>query len=99
MPETKNYVFGHTELAEILIRNLDLHEGLWAIYFELGLGGGMVPTTPDGKTVTPAAITFLQKVGIQKFDSPNNLTVDAAQLNPQKTTIGKKKKTSTTDAK
>jgi hypothetical protein len=82
MPETKNYIFNHTELAELLVKKLDLHEGFWGLYFEFGLTGANVPTSPDGKTVMPAAITVVQKVGIQRFDSANSLTVDAAQINP-----------------
>lgn len=82
MPETKNYIFSHIELAELLIKKLDLHEGLWGVYFEFGLQGANVPTTPDMKTLLPAAISFVQRVGIQRFDSPNNLTVDAARVNP-----------------
>lgn len=82
MPETKNYVFNHTELAEILVKKLDVHEGLWGLYFEFGHGGANVPTGPDQKTFLPASITFIQKVGIQRFDTANNLTVDAAQVNP-----------------
>jgi hypothetical protein len=86
MPEIKNYAFAHKELAEILVKNLDIHEGFWGVYFELGLGGANVPTTPDQKILTPAAIALIQKVGIQRFDTENNLTVDAAKVNPAKST-------------
>ena len=82
MPEVKNYTFEHTELAEILIRKLDLHEGFWGVYIEFGLVGANVPSGPDGKTVLPAAIDFVRKIGIQRFDEPNSLTVDASQANP-----------------
>jgi hypothetical protein len=92
MPETKNYLFSHTELAEILVKRMDIHEGLWGIYFEFSLQGANVPTSPDLKTVVPAAINFVQKVGIQRFDAPNNLTVDAAQVNPIKPAASSTKK-------
>lgn len=82
MPEVKNYTFSHIELAEILVKKLDLHEGLWGVYLEFGTGGANVPTSPDGKTLTPAAITFINRIGLQKFDAPSNLTVDAAVVNP-----------------
>lgn len=82
MPEAKNYVFGYTELAEILVKKLELHEGLWGIYVEFNFGGANVPTTPDSKTIAPAAITLIKGIGIQRFDAPNNLTVDAAEVNP-----------------
>jgi hypothetical protein len=84
MPEAKNYIFNYHELAELMIRKLDIHEGLWGVYFEFGLGGANVPTSPDSKTLSPAAITFIKGVGIQRFDVANNLTVDAAEVNPPK---------------
>ena len=84
MPEIKNYTFEHTELAEILIKQLDIHEGLWGVYIEFGFGAANVGNSPDPKTVMPAGLSFVNKIGIQKFDAPNNLTVDAAQVNPAK---------------
>lgn len=90
MPEAKNYLFNHVELAEMMIKKLELHGGLWGIYLEFGLGGANVPMTPDSKTVAPAAITIIKGIGIQRFDAPNNLTVDAAQVNPKSTSAGKR---------
>jgi len=82
MPESKNYVFGYTELAEVLVKKLDLHEGLWGLYIEFNFGAANVPASPDGKILSPAAIAAIKGIGIQKFDTPNNLTVDAAVVNP-----------------
>lgn len=82
MPEAKNYVFGYTELAEILVKKLDIHEGLWGLYIEFNFGAANVNASPDGKGLAPAAIAAIKAVGLQKFDSPNNLTVDAAVVNP-----------------
>jgi hypothetical protein len=84
MPEARNYIFQHTELAEILIKQLDIHEGLWAVYFEFNLMGANLPTPGDNKVFAPAAINFISKVGIQRQDAPSNLTVDAAKVNPRK---------------
>jgi len=86
MPESKNYLFSYTELAEVLVKKLDVHEGFWGVYFEFGLQGANVPTSPDAQTLLPAAITIMKRVGIQRFDTPNNLTVDAALVNPTRAT-------------
>lgn len=92
MPEVKSYVYSHVELAELLVKKLDIHEGFWGVYFELGHGAANMPTGPDLKSsLQPASITIIQKVGIQKFDSPNNLTVDAAVVNPAKPSSGGRK--------
>lgn len=89
MPEVKNYVFSHVELAEILIKKVDIHEGLWGVYFEFGHGATNMATGPDQKTsLQPASITVVQKVGIQRFESANNLTIDAAVVNPPKAQSG-----------
>lgn len=82
MPESKNYVFDYTELAEVLVKKLDIHEGWWGLYFEFNFGAANINASPDGKTLAPAAITAIKAVGIQRFDAPNNLTVDAAVVNP-----------------
>lgn len=83
MPEPKNYVFSHAELAEMMIKKVGIHEGLWGIYLEFTQMGANVPM-PDGKTISPAAVTLIKCIGIQRFDTPNNLTVDAAEVNPEK---------------
>jgi hypothetical protein len=99
MPETKNYVFNHLEIAELLIKKLELHEGFWGVYFEFGLTGANIPTSPDGKSVLPAAIAIIQKMGIQRFDSANSLTVDAGEVNPVVKSSGSKKSHSSRDLK
>ena len=88
MPESKNYVFSYTELAEILVKKLDIHEGLWGLYVEFNFGAANINASPDGKSLAPAAIAAIKSIGIQRFDTPNNLTVDAAVVNPAQATIG-----------
>lgn len=82
MPEPRNYLFSYIELAEMMVKKLDLHEGLWGIYVEFSLGAANVPTSPDGKTLAPAAINAIKGIGLQRFDTANNLTVDASVVNP-----------------
>ncbi len=82
MPEVDRYLFDFKELTEALIKKLDIHEGLWGVSVEFGLAATNLPTSNDGKTIMPAAITIVQKFGIQKFAEANNLTVDAAEVNP-----------------
>ena len=91
MPEPKNFTFSHTELAELLVQKLDIHEGFWGIYLEFGLGAGNVPASSDTSVFVPAAITFVNKVGIQRFEAPSNLTVDAAAVNPKSSQAKKKR--------
>lgn len=93
MAETTNHIFGYQELAEILVKKQDIHEGLWGIYIEFGLGAANVPISPDGKTLAPAAINMVQKIGIQRFAETSNLTVDAAEVNPAPRKTASKRRT------
>jgi len=83
MAETRQIVFTHQEIAEILVKKEGIHDGFWGVYFELGLAGGAVPAQPSGGMVVPAAMVLINKVGILKFDKPNSLTVNAAEVNPE----------------
>ncbi|MDO8752829.1 MAG: hypothetical protein Q7J80_02955 [Anaerolineales bacterium] len=81
MPDAPQiYQFTHQELAEILIKHKNIHEGLWGIYVEFGLGATNFGQGPND--ILPAAIVPIIKLGLQKFTEPNNLTVDAAKINP-----------------
>ncbi len=82
MAEADRYIFDHKELAEALVQKQGIHEGLWGIAVKLGLAATNLPTGSDAKTIVPAAITFVQKIGIQRFQEANNLTVNAAEVNP-----------------
>jgi len=83
MPETKQIAFSHREVAEALIRYNDLHEGLWGIYIEFGLGAANVGPEQGGD-VFPTALVPVKKIGLQRFEEPSNLAVDAAEVNPIK---------------
>lgn len=91
MPEAKIFEYTYKELAEVLVRNQDLHEGQWGIYIKFGIRGGNIAAGPGGD-VTPAAIIPVLKIGIQRFDEANNLTVDASEVNPKPSQAEKRKK-------
>jgi hypothetical protein len=82
MAEPRQITFAYTELAEMLIKKQGIHEGLWGVYVELGIGGANVNPVPEADAV-PAAIVPLVRMGIQKFDvEVKGITVDAAVVNP-----------------
>jgi hypothetical protein len=83
MPEMKQVTFSHKEVAEALIRYHDIHEGLWGLYVEFGLAGANIAPVQGGD-LNPAAIIPILKLGLQRYPSPNNLTADAAVVNPEK---------------
>ena len=82
MPEATMISFSHKEVTEALLKGQDIHEGLWGIYIEFGLGAANIGQGPGDPNLLPAAIIPVTKIGIQKFAEANNLTVDAAVVNP-----------------
>jgi hypothetical protein len=82
MAEATQYMFDHKEVVELLVKKQGLHEGVWMLSLEIGQAAASVPA-PDGKSLLPAAINIVQRIGLKKHDgAPSNLTVDAAEMNP-----------------
>ena len=96
MGKPKNFVFSYQEVAQALVDKTDMREGHWGVYVEFGLGASNVGT-PDN--LTPAAIIPILKLGIQRFDSPNSLTVDAGAKKPKKKAPRKKRVTTRSRAR
>lgn len=92
MPESREIVFSYKEIAETLIKKADIHEGTWGIVIRFGFGATNVNTNEIAGTETliPAAIASVREIGIQRFDTPNNLTVDAAIVNPAPSKVAEK---------
>lgn len=92
MAEVTNYLFDYKEVAEALVKRQNIHEGHWGIGIEFGFGAQNI-RTPNG--FAPAAIVPVQKIGLNRFEEPNNMTVDAGEVNPlpKRATRGTSKKT------
>lgn len=80
MAEAKQITFSYKELAEILVKQQGIHEGLWGVFLRFGIRGANIGHTPE--ELLPAAVVPVIEIGIQKFDEPSRLTVDAAVVNP-----------------
>lgn len=74
------YAFTYKELAEALVKQQGIHEGLWGVYVKFGINATNIGPTPND--IVPAAIVPILEIGIQRFKEENNLTVDAAIVNP-----------------
>ncbi len=83
MAEPRQITFSYRELAEILVKQQGIHEGLWGVYAEFAIAATYADGPPGTGSPIPAAIVPLQRVGIQRFDQElTGLTVDAAVVNP-----------------
>lgn len=82
MAEVKICTFTFKEIVEALIKKENIHEGIWGVYVEFGIGAANVGQAP-GQDVLPAAIVPVMKIGIQRLEVENNLSVDASKVNPE----------------
>jgi hypothetical protein len=80
MAEANNYMFTYKEVAEALIKAQGIHAGLWCIAVEFGLSASNVG--PNEMELKPAAIIPILRIGLQRQEKENNLSVDAAKVNP-----------------
>jgi hypothetical protein len=97
MPEPSLIVFSFQELAELMIKQQGIHEGLWGIFIRFGIAAANASDATG--TVLPTALVPIKEIGLQRFEEPSNLTVDAATVNPapaksagaKKKSLGEKK--------
>lgn len=80
MPEPTQLKFTHKEVATALIKANGIHEGIWGVLVNFGLRGMNVGGSVDD--LQPSAIVPVLSIGLQQFDKINNLSVDAAEVNP-----------------
>jgi hypothetical protein len=86
MGEPESIFFGYKEIAEALIKQQGIHEGLWSLTIQFGLKTTNINIQEKGdeskESFVPGVVIPLLKMGIKKQDEPNPFTVDAAEVNP-----------------
>ena len=86
MDETQNAIaYSPKQLAEILVKHNDIHDGHWGIQIEFNFAAGMIPVASQDKSavvVLPAAINAVGKIGLRRFEEANPITVNASEVNP-----------------
>ena len=80
MAEARQITFSYKEVATALLKQQGIHQGVWGIFIRFGIKGANIGESDD--TLVPAAIVPVVELGLQKFDKVNNLSVDAAVVNP-----------------
>lgn len=68
------------ELATLLVKDADLHEGLFEVSLEIQIAIGAVGPTPTD--LLPGALVGVKSVGLRPTSKANPFTVDAAVVNP-----------------
>lgn len=68
------------DVTKIVIKHIDLHEGLYNLVFQFQIAVGAVGPSPE--TVVPGAMFGVSGVGLEKVPNAGPHTVDAAIVNP-----------------
>ncbi len=93
MAEVTQYSFSHKEIVELLIKKQGIHEGQWSIL--IAVGSAALNLGPTADQINPTVLIAFQKIGIQRMPEglppDNNITVDAAKVNPAKPAAKTKK--------
>ncbi len=90
MAEPNMIIYSFKELAELLVKDRDIHEGYWGLYAKFGITAANAG--PSAADLKPTAIVPILELGLQKFEELNSLSVDAAEVNPGKREQKKGKK-------
>lgn len=80
MPEANQIGYSFKELAALMVRDRGLHEGYWGLFVRFGITATNFGTSEVD--IKPTAVVPIVELGLQKFEELNNLSVDAAQVNP-----------------
>jgi hypothetical protein len=83
MAEATQFLFNHKELVELMIKKQGLHEGIWSLSVRFGMQATNFGLSQDGADVLPTAIVPVMELGIHRTEKENNISVDAAKVNPR----------------
>lgn len=76
------FSFNHSELVALMLKDANIHEGLWSLTVNFKLGAGAFG--PNEDEVAPSAFVSVDSLGIRRAPEPGPLIFDAATINPKK---------------
>lgn len=79
--ETKQIAFKYTDLATLMVKDADIHEGFWSLYVRFGISAANVGI--NNTSPVPTALVPIIELGITREDELGPLAVDAAKVNPK----------------
>lgn len=81
--QLEEYKFSHKEVVEALIKQQGLHQGIWMLSIQFGIGAANVQNPDKPLEVNPAAIVPIASIGLQKKNELSPLAIDASVVNPK----------------
>lgn len=89
MSEISALDFSHKEVVTALLKSANIHEGIWMLAARLGLAAANVQI-PGSNDINPSAIVSILNLRIEKTTEVNDLSADAAVVNPSEKQLPKK---------
>lgn len=82
MAEITQIQYKLKEIAELMVKDRGLHEGLWMVQVVFGFAA--INTGPNPDDLYPTAMVPVQSIGLARVTEVGPLTVDASIANPVK---------------
>jgi len=80
MAQIDSISYKNPDLLALLLKDQGIHEGLWMLMINFGMGAGNVGT--DENSVFPTAMVQVAGVGLMRAPVPGPAVVDASVVNP-----------------
>ncbi|MHB1272485.1 MAG: hypothetical protein ACYCZD_06870 [Rhodanobacter sp.] len=91
MAEINSYAFSYKDVATALLKEQNIHEGFWTVSLTLGFGVSAMGKPEAPTELRPGAVILIESIGLQRAtEKSNNLTFDAAEVNPVRVAAPKK---------
>ena len=81
MAETTQFGFTYKEVVEALLKKQGIHEGVWSLSVKFGLQATNIGS--NEADLKPAVVIPILEIGLARQEKENNLSVDAARVNPK----------------
>ena len=75
------FSFNHRELVALMLKEANIHEGLWSLSVNFRLGAGAFG--PSEAEVAPTGFVGVDSLGIRRALETGPLVFDATDLNPK----------------
>jgi hypothetical protein len=78
------YNYSNSELGVLLLKDADIHEGLWLITVNFVMSSGnFTPSVDQPESTLPATLIGVQGFGLVRAEGPGPTVLDAEKLNPR----------------
>lgn len=89
MAEITRIDYSTKELIGLMLKDQNIHEGNWILTATFLQSAINIGHSTEHSDIAPASLSILNRIGIEHVNEPLPFSVDAAIVNPKKTTSKK----------